>query len=124
MIWIIAASFALLSLTMAVTLRYSMQTFQQKIDDASTLHVVSNLLKIKAYDSLPYPLVYLTEEQQSRVDELIWNIGKYAEYRMVWFITGDVELNDETWAEFCQEVKQLGMDEMVVIWQTAADNQR
>lgn len=103
---------------------YASLPFQQKIDDASTLHVVSNLLKIKAYDSLPYPLVYLTEEQQSRVDELIWNIGKYAEYRMVWFITGDVELNDETWAEFCQEVKRLGMDEMVEIWQTAADIQR
>jgi putative aldouronate transport system substrate-binding protein len=103
---------------------YASVPFQQKIDDASTLHVVSNLLKVKAYDSLPYPMVYLTEEQQSRVDELIWNIGKYAEYRMVWFITGDVELNDDTWAAFCEQVKALGIDELVEIWQTAADNQR
>ena len=103
---------------------YASVPFQQKIDDASTLHVVSNLLKVKAYDSLPYPMVYLTEEQQSRVDELIWNIGKYAEYRMVWFITGDVELNDDTWAAFCEQVKALGIDELVEIWQTAADNQK
>ena len=33
MIWIIAASFALLSLTMAVTLRYTLRSFQSKIDD-------------------------------------------------------------------------------------------
>ena len=43
---------------------------------------------------------------------------------MVWFVTGDVELNDDTWQEFCQQVKALGMDELVSILQTAADNQR
>ena len=33
MIWIIAASFALLTLTMAVTLRYTLNSFQSKIDE-------------------------------------------------------------------------------------------
>ena len=98
--------------------------FQQKIDDASTAFIVNALIRLKEIDSEPYPLVYLTQEQQSRVDELIWNIGKYAEYQMVWFVAGDVELNDENWAEFCQQVKALGVDELVSIWQTAADNQR
>ncbi len=103
---------------------YASIPFQQKIDDASTQFIVEALLKLKQFDSMPYPMVYLTEEQQSRVDELIWNIGKYAEYQMVWFVAGDVELNDETWADFCQQVKALGMDEMVSIWQTAADAQK
>lgn len=103
---------------------YSSIGFQQKIDDTATLQVVNSLLQLKAFDSLPYPMVYLTEEQQSRVDELIWNIGKYAEYQMVWFVVGDTELNDETWSAFCEKVKALGVDEMVSIWQTAADNQR
>ena len=35
-----------------------------------------------------------------------------------------LELNDETWADFCEQVKALGVDELVQIWQTAADNQR
>ncbi len=103
---------------------YASIPFQQKIDDKSTAFVVESLLSLKAYDSLPYPLVYLTEEQSARLSELIWNIGKYAEYQMVWFVTGDVELNDDTWQEFCQQVKALGMDELVSILQTAADNQR
>ena len=98
--------------------------FQQKIDDAATAYVINSLARLKSFDSLPYPLVYLTAEQQQRVNELIWNIGKYAEYQMVWFVTGDVELNDATWQEFCDQVKALGVDEMVSIWQTAADNQR
>ncbi len=98
--------------------------FQQKIDDASTQFIVNALLRLKGFDSEPYPLVYLTEEQQARVDELVWNIGKYAEYQMVWFVAGDVELNDENWQAFCDQVKALGIDEMVSIWQTAANEQR
>ena len=103
---------------------YASVEFQQRIDDVNTLHVLNSLLRLREIDSLPYPLVYLTAEQQTRLDELIWNIGKYAEQQMVWFVTGDVELNDENWAAFCEQVKALGMDEMVQIWQTAADNQR
>ena len=103
---------------------YASIAFQQKIDDASTLLVVESLLRLKSFDSMPYPLVYLTREQQVRVDELIWNIAKYAEYQMVWFVTGDVELNDQTWQAFCEKVHALGIDEMVSIWQTAYDNQR
>lgn len=103
---------------------YASVDFQQKIDDHATLQVVSGLMRLKGFDTLPYPMVYLTEAQQKRVDELIWQIGKYAEYQMVWFITGDVALNDDTWAEFCAQVKALGVDEMVSIWQTAADQQR
>ena len=103
---------------------YASIDFQKKIDDHSTIHVVESLLRLKAIDSLPYPMVYLTEEQQARVDELIVQITNYAEYQMVWFVVGDVELNDETWADFCAQVKSLGVDEMVQIWQTAADNQK
>jgi hypothetical protein len=103
---------------------YASIDFQKKIDDNSTLHVVESLLRLKSVDSLPYPMVYLTAEQQNRVDELIVQITKYAEYQMVWFVVGDVELNVETWADFCAQVKALGVDELVQIWQTAADNQR
>ena len=130
-LWETTSDTLLTSVLPAATIRsgitmpgYSSIDFQKKIDDNSTLHVVDSLLRLKSFDSLPYPMVYLTSEQQARVDELIVQITKYAEYQMVWFIVGDVELNDETWAEFCEQVKALGVDEMVQIWQTAADNQR
>ena len=103
---------------------YADVPFQQAIDDAQTQYVIEALLRLKEIDSLPYPLVYLTEEQQARVDELVLEIGRYAEYRMVWFVNGDAELNDETWAEFCRTIRELGIDEMVEIFQTAADTQQ
>lgn len=55
------------------------------------------------------------------MSELQLSISSYAEKQMTWFVAGDVELNDTTWAEFCQQVKALGMDEMVSIWQNAYD---
>ncbi len=98
--------------------------FQLAIDDADTRHVVSSLVAHKAFDELPMPLVYLTQEQQERANAIIYDLGMYAEYQMVWFVTGDKELNDETWAEFCQQVEKHHEQELVSIFQTAVDHQQ
>ena len=95
--------------------------FQKRLDDAATVRIINALERLREIDEEPYPLVWLTQEQQERVNELIYQIGSYAEQQMVWFVCGDVPLNDETWAEFCQTVRDLGVDEMVGIWQSAAD---
>ena len=95
--------------------------FQMRLDEASTAHILRDLARLREIDSLPYPLVWLSEQQQNRVNELIFDVGCYAEQQMVWFVVGDVPLNDETWADFCQQVESLGVNEMVAIWQEAAD---
>ena len=95
--------------------------FQKRLDESATQHILTELEKLRAIDSMPYPMVWLTAAQQQRMNELALNIALYAEQQMVWFVAGDVELNDKTWNEFCQTVKALGVDEMVSIWQAAAD---
>ncbi len=100
---------------------YASVAFQQKIDNAATVRIIDELLRLKAVDTMPYPLVDLTKEQQSRIAELHGGIGKYAETQMVWFVVGDVPLNDETWAAFCAQVQELGIEEEVSIWQEALD---
>ncbi len=103
---------------------YASVAFQQQIDDANTVHVVNALYSLKQADTLPVPMVYLTKEQEARANELIFAIGSYAELQMTWFVTGDVELNDESWADFCRKVEELNMAELVSIFQTAVDAQR
>lgn len=95
--------------------------FQLRLDDAATVRIIQAIQRLREIDSEPYPMVWLTQEQQTRMNELIARIGSYAEQQMVWFVCGDVPLTDETWAEFCQTVRDLGVDEMVSIWQAAAD---
>lgn len=93
--------------------------FQMKLDEASTVHILTELQRLRSIDSLPVPPVWMNAADSARSDELIYGIGSYAERQMVWFVTGDVPLNDETWAAFCSEVNALGMDELVSIWQRA-----
>ena len=77
------------------------------------------LLKLKQVSVTPYPLVYLDGENQARLDALQADVGRYAEQAMVWFVTGDVPLNDDTWADFCQQLTDRGMDEIIAILQGA-----
>ena len=94
--------------------------FQLAYDDTATHKVIEELLSLKSVARLPYPQVFLTEEKQARVDAIQADLGYYAEQQMVWFVTGDVELNDDTWNDFCRTLKEKGMDEMLAIWQEAA----
>ena len=68
---------------------------------------------------IPYPLVYLSKDDQTRLDELQADAGRYVEQAMVWFVTGDTPLNDATWADFCREATDRGMDEIIAILQGA-----
>ncbi|MGN0745962.1 MAG: hypothetical protein ACI4ML_04735 [Aristaeellaceae bacterium] len=94
--------------------------FQLSYDDTVTHTVIEELLSLKAVARLPYPQVFLTEEKQARVDAIQADLGYYAEQQMVWFVTGDVELNDDTWNDFCRTLEQKGMEEMLAIWREAA----
>ena len=94
--------------------------FQLAYDDAVTHTVIEELLTLKAVSRLPYPPVFLTAEQQQRVDAIQADLGYYAEQQMVWFVTGDVAITDDTWNDFCRTLQEKGMDEMLAIWQGAA----
>ena len=101
---------------------YASAEIQMKMDDDATHALAAELMRVRQWEKRAMPLLYLTQEQMNRVTELQSGISTYAETRMAWFVAGDVELNDETWADFCAQVKALGIDEMVSIWQSAYDN--
>ena len=101
---------------------YASAEIQMKMDDDATHALAAELARVRQWEKRAMPLLYLTQEQMNRVTELQSGISTYAETRMAWFVAGDVELNDETWADFCAQVKALGIDEMVSIWQSAYDN--
>lgn len=101
---------------------YASTDIQLKMDDDATHALATELSRVRQWEKRAMPLLYLTENQLSRVTELQSAIATYAETQMAWFVAGDVEINDETWAAFCAQVKALGIDEMVSIWQNAYDS--
>jgi hypothetical protein len=66
-------------------------------------------------------MVTFTKEEAERLAEIWPPIARYIEYSLTWFVTGDTPLTDETWAAFEAELTELGMPEVIGIWQAAVD---
>ena len=93
--------------------------FQTKYMDEATRNVVEALQKLKQYSVIPYPPVTLNAEDEAKVTEIQNNLSRYVEKAMACFVTGDTELTDENWEEFCSTVEEKGLQEMIGIWQKA-----
>ncbi len=93
--------------------------FQTKYMDEATRNVVEALQKLKQYSVIPYPPVTLNAEDEAKVTEIQNNLSRYVEKAMACFVTGDTELTDENWEEFCRKVEEKGLQEMIGIWQKA-----
>lgn len=98
---------------------YENGTFQLRYRDVTTREVIRELDHLKQYCVIPYPPVTLEAEAEKRVAEIQNDLSRYAERTMARFVTGDIELTDENWEQFCSTLKEKGLQEMVDIWQNA-----
>lgn len=93
--------------------------FQLSFEEATTLRVVKQLLALKDTTVAPVPMVTLNAATRARLNEVHASLATYAEVAMIRFVTGEVELTDENWNTFCQTVTDLGLGEVISIWQDA-----
>jgi putative aldouronate transport system substrate-binding protein len=91
--------------------------FQLRYADEATRRNIEQLSALKAFTVSPFPQVTLTAEDEKRIAEIQKDLSGYAEKAMACFVTGDTELTDESWAEFCRSVDDKGLTEMIAIWQ-------
>ena len=95
--------------------------FQLHYADEATRKNIEQLSALRAYCISPFPHVNLTSEDEKRIAEIQKDLSGYAEKAMACFVTGDTELTDENWAEFCRTVEEKGLPEMIAIWQKYID---
>ena len=91
--------------------------FQLRYADEAARKNIEQLSALKALSVSPFPQVTLTAEDEKRIAEIQMDLSGYAEKEMACFVTGDIELSDESWAEFCNSAEQKGLTEMIAIWQ-------
>lgn len=91
--------------------------FQLQYDDKTTRNAVEQLTRLKTFETEADPIIHWSQEDRTRLYELQGAISAYAEATMACFVTGDTELNDETWKAFTEEVERLGLNETVSLWQ-------
>ena len=95
--------------------------FQLRYADEATRRNIEQLAALRAFCVKPFPQVTLSAEDEKRIAEIQQDLSRYAEKAMACFVTGDTELTDENWAEFCRTAEEKGLSEMITIWQKYVD---
>lgn len=94
------------------------EEFQRNYADSKKMQkIMGQQDAFKQYLVQPFPYYTLTEEQQRRADEMQTLLGPCVDRMMGRFIKGEVELTDETYNAFLEELRTLGADEFVAFWQ-------
>lgn len=77
--------------------------------------------KIIPYGVVPYPLVYLTPEEQQTVSAIEVDLQTFVRNSEAQFITGQLELSDEEWNKYVQTIEGMGLENYVQVYQDAYD---
>ena len=100
---------------------YLPESYQLQFDDEQTHQAVEQICELNHVSRLSYPLIYLSESQREQLTKIWPELGTYAETQMTWFITGDAELTDETWAEFQETLIEKGINTVYDIFESALE---
>jgi putative aldouronate transport system substrate-binding protein len=77
--------------------------------------------KILEHGEVPYPQVYLTSDEQETVSGIETDLQTYVRNSEAQFITGQTELNDDTWNDYVSTIENMNVDEYVSVYQAAYD---
>ncbi|WP_066188204.1 extracellular solute-binding protein [Gracilibacillus timonensis] len=75
--------------------------------------------KIEPHAEIPFPLVYLTEEEQAEINTIEVDLESYIEQMEAKFITGVEPLSN--WDSYVNTIENMNVDRYVEIHQTAYD---
>ena len=100
--------------------------FISKVASPVDQHVFEQNERVHAVSEQVIPAHALSLERQQRANELTAVLGGLVDRGVARFATGEIELNDETYAAWLSELKAAGSDELVAMYealpQTSAEN--
>ncbi len=91
------------------------EEFQLKYSDRVTRETLEQMMNVKQYSVYPYPYVTFSAADEARLNEIRAQLMPWAEGAMACFVTGDTEMNDETWNDFCRTAEEKGLNELIGI---------
>ncbi|MBR2289033.1 MAG: extracellular solute-binding protein [Clostridia bacterium] len=100
---------------------YMSADYQLSFDDETTSRAVAELYELHKAAKLAYPTISIPAEKKAEIAQIWSELGSWCEVAMTWFVTGDTEINDETWAAFVSEAQARGAEKMAAIFQEALD---
>lgn len=98
------------------------KTFNASFGDEAVSHITAQCDVLTPYLRMAFPYYTLTAEQRAQINPLQMALGRCVDIAIANFVLGETPINDETLAQFRQELSQLGAAEMTALWQTVADS--
>lgn len=96
------------------------QEFYNRYSDKNVRSLNEQMTGLCALAVKPFPAYTLTTEQTLYAMELQQGLGTYVDRTLARFVLGELDINDETKAEFLNTLQELGVDEMTAFWQEVA----
>ena len=90
--------------------------FISKVNSPIDKHVLAQSERVHAVSEQVIPVHALGLEAQARADELTSVLGNWVDTGIARFATGEIELNDETYASWLADLKAAGSDELVALY--------
>ena len=96
--------------------------FQRKFADNSLLRETVEMQdRVKAVARRPFPYYTLTQAQVDEITPLQNEIGYYVDMQIARWVLGEIEISDETFAEFEKTLEEKGISVFLAFWQDILD---
>lgn len=99
----------------------STEVFQRKYTDTIVAYINEQTELVACHAVLPFPPIILTAHEQAQVDVLQAKLGKYIDESIARFIIGEWTINEQQLNVFKDELKKLGSEQFVELWQKIYD---
>lgn len=92
--------------------------FDRKDADKQNVKIIDQQEAFAQYLVSPFPIYTLTPEESETVAKMQMELGAYVDSMIGRFVRGDVELNDENYARFIQELQETyDVEGFLAFWQ-------
>jgi len=79
------------------------------------------LAELTSYAVQPFPVYTLTNEENAYVGSLQMELGRYVDETLARMVLGELEITEETKADFRAGLEQRGVNDMIAFWQNIAE---
>lgn len=96
--------------------------FQTRYSEAAVRDLYAQLASLNQYVKRPFPIYWLTEEEQKQATAMQNALGRYVDEQIARFVLGEIELTDESWQVFMDTLDEKGLPAFMAFWQNVLDS--
>lgn len=102
----------------------SSDAFQRRYNEKAVRYVAEQAEMINDIATRPFPHYSLNYEQEAYIAPLQSKLGRYVDEAIAFWVLGEKDISDESFAEFESTLNELGLEDFMTFWQDVLDAQK